>query len=92
MIVGQSVVIIAKVHAPHGFWNKASGIEFPLALAAGAVAIGLTGPGAVSVDGLDGMSLSETLRVALMLVGLIGGTIALAVPAAMAHSSVDSRT
>jgi putative oxidoreductase len=92
VLVGQCVVIIAKVHAPHGFWNKAGGIEFPLALGGGAVAIGLIGPGAVSIDGLDGMTLSDTLRVVLMLIGLIGGAIALAIPAGIGHSSVDSRT
>src|SRR4029077_3692905 len=31
MLIGQSVVIILKVHLPNGFWNKAGGIEFPLA-------------------------------------------------------------
>ena len=35
LLIGQSVVIILKVHLPNGFWNKAGGIEFPLALAAG---------------------------------------------------------
>lgn len=38
------------VHAPNGFMADKGGIEFVLALAAGALAVGFTGGGALAVD------------------------------------------
>lgn len=49
-LVGQGIVIIARVHWANGFWNSNGGYEFPLALLGGSVAIALTGPGAWSLD------------------------------------------
>jgi len=73
MLIGQSVVIILKVHLPNGFWNKAGGIEFPLVLAAGVlVALGV-GPGSLSADRLIGFGLVEPILWALLVVGLLGG-------------------
>jgi len=87
ILIGQAVVIILKAHLPRGFWNRDNGFEFPLALAAGAVAIGLTGPGAVSVDGLAGLSFGDDVRLGLVLVGIVGGAIALAASAAVTKPS-----
>lgn len=42
---------IALVHLPAGFFNP-SGIEFPLALLGGALALALSGPGDLSLDRL----------------------------------------
>ncbi|HEV7809494.1 MAG TPA: DoxX family protein [Candidatus Limnocylindrales bacterium] len=89
ILLAQSVVIIAKVHAPNGFWNKASGIEFPLALATGALAIGLTGPGGLSFDAVKGVTPSDTVRIVLALAGIIAGALALAVPTATPSGSND---
>ena len=72
-LIGQSVVIILKAHLPKGFWNKNGGIEFPLALAAGVLAILGIGPGAYSADGLIGFGLVEPLLWVLLAVGLGGG-------------------
>jgi putative oxidoreductase len=80
IIVGQSVVIIAKSHWANGFWNRANGFEFPLALFGGTVAIGLSGPGAISIDALAGVALSDAVRIALVVVGLVGGALTVAVP------------
>ena len=66
-------MIILKVHLPNGFWNKAGGIEFPLALAAGVlIALG-AGPGAYSIDRLIGFGLVEPILWVLLIVGLLGG-------------------
>jgi putative oxidoreductase len=80
VLIGQSVVIIGHVHWPNGFFNTKGGYEFPLVLAAGAAALVLTEAGAWSVDAAIGFSLDANLRVALVIVGVIGGLLALAVP------------
>jgi putative oxidoreductase len=80
VIIGQFVIIIVKSHRPRGFWNRDNGYEFPLALAAGVVAIALIGPGAASIDSVVGLTVSDTLRIVLIAVGLIGGFATLAVP------------
>jgi len=86
ILAAQSTVIIVKVHAPNGFWNKSSGIEFPLLLGIAALAIGLTGPGAVSFDAVEGFDLTDPVRIVLAMAGVVCGVIALAVPAAASSS------
>jgi putative oxidoreductase len=49
-LVGQGIVIIARVHWVNGFWSRDGGYEYPLALLGGSVAIALTGPGGWSLD------------------------------------------
>ena len=44
------LVAIATVHLKKGFWGTNGGFEFNLLIIAAAVAIGLAGPGAWSVD------------------------------------------
>lgn len=90
LILAQSVVIIAKVHAPNGFWNKQSGVEFPLALATGALAIGLTGPGAASIDAVSAVNPSDTVRIVVVIAGIVAGLIALAFPTPTATGSNDT--
>lgn len=51
-IMGSMFVAIVSVHLPKGFWNGKGGIEFPLSLWAAALALGLTGPGDLSLDHL----------------------------------------
>jgi putative oxidoreductase len=80
IITGQLIVIIGKSHWANGFWNRANGFEFPLALLGGTVAIGLSGPGAISLDALAGFALSEPIRIALIVVGIVGGLLTVAVP------------
>jgi putative oxidoreductase len=79
-LVGQSVVIILKSHLPRGFWNRDNGFEFPLSLAAGIVAIGLIGPGGVSLDAAFGLVPADGVRLGAIALGLLGGAAALAVP------------
>ena len=78
-LVGQSVVIVFSVHWPNGFWNSKGGWEFPTSLAAGAIAICLTGPGAMSLDGALGLAFAQPLRLGLVALGLLGGFAALTV-------------
>ena len=60
--VGAMCMAIAKVHWKNGFFNSKGGLEFPLALLAIAVAVGIAGPGAYSLDSLlFGLRLQEAL-------------------------------
>lgn len=49
MVVG-SMTVAASVKLPKGLWVQQDGMEYPLVLILGATAIGLTGPGAWSLD------------------------------------------
>jgi putative oxidoreductase len=89
VLTAQSVVIILKVHAPNGFWNKANGLEFPLALGVGAIVLGLTGPGVVSLDAVTGLSPSDAVRIAFVIAGLAAGVLTVALPTEAPSS--DSR-
>lgn len=79
-LVAQSVVIIGQVHLPNGFFNSKSGVEFPLALAVGAIAVVLIGAGAWSLDSAIGLGVASDLRATLVVVGIVAGLVALAVP------------
>ena len=79
-LIAQSIVIIAFVHWPKGFFNTKGGFEFPLALATSAVAIAIAGAGIYSADAALGLSYSADLDVALVALGIFGGLVAMAVP------------
>jgi putative oxidoreductase len=80
LLLGQSVVIIFKVHWAHGFFSGKGGFEFPLLLAVGALAVGVAGPGQVSLDHLIKLEPTSTVRAVLLVVGALGGLVSLAVP------------
>ena len=90
VLVAQTVVIIGKVHLPHGFFNSKSGIEFPLVLGVGAAAVGLAGPGAIGIDAALGLSVDPTIRALLLVAGVVVGLATLAVPGL--ESRLASRT
>jgi putative oxidoreductase len=79
-LIGQSVVIILKSHLPRGFWNRDNGFEFPLSLTAGILAIGLVGPGSVSLDAALGSVPADAVRLGAIALGLLGGALTLVVP------------
>jgi putative oxidoreductase len=79
-LIAQSVVIIGHVHWTNGFFNGKGGFEFPLVLLVGSAAIVLLGAGAWSLDAAFGFDLASTARWALVVVGIVGGLVALAVP------------
>jgi putative oxidoreductase len=91
LLIAQSVVIIFHAHWSKGFFNQGGGYEFPLSLAVGAVAIGLLGPGSMSVDGAAGIDWSATVRIGFVLVGLVAGAVGLAVPR-VATRAAERRT
>ncbi len=80
VLVAQSVVIIGQVHWQNGFFNTKGGYEFPLTLAVAAIALTLVEAGAWSIDAGLGFSLDPNILVALVVVGLAAGLVALAVP------------
>jgi putative oxidoreductase len=80
LLIAQTVVIIAKAHWSKGFFSTAGGFEFPLSLGLAALAIALIGPGAVSLDGLLDVAWAPEQGLALIVLGALGGGIALQVP------------
>jgi putative oxidoreductase len=76
-ILGAMSMAIFKSHWKNGFWNSKRGVEFPLQLLAASVAVGLAGPGSVSLDNVLRISLPYPqlflgLAVAALVVDAIG--------------------
>jgi putative oxidoreductase len=90
VLIAQSVVIIGHAHWGSGFLNRDGGYEFPLALAVGAAAVLLAGPGLVSVDGLVSFGLEPAALAALFVLGVAGGFAALIVPRLAQPGSQES--
>ncbi len=70
-IAASMVMAISKVHWPK-IWATEGGLEFPLVNLAVVTAVGITGPGAISLDGAFGTSLPSNLS-------LIGAVVVLVV-------------
>jgi putative oxidoreductase len=81
LVLSVMIVAALTVHAPHGLFAATNGIEVPLLYAAAAVALGLTGPGAYSLDAALGLGSVWTPAVvwSVLLVGVIGGLLNVAV-------------
>ena len=76
VVFGDMVVVTIVAHVPAGWWagggKQAAGVEFPIPLVAGALALALIGNGAWSIDGLLGLVYSNSFTLvwlALMVVG-----------------------
>src|SRR5579859_674936 len=94
-IFAAMFMAIFKSHWKNGFWNSKRGLEFPLALLAMGVAIGLMGPGSYSLDALFGITLPYPLLfLVLAAAGLVVDVVGLIIsrPAAVAPSEVKSGT
>ena len=74
-IIAVMLTAIAYVHAPKGLWNTAGGYEYPLVIIAAAFALGLTGPGAYSLDAILGFRLPEPITFIIGLVAVVLGLV-----------------
>jgi putative oxidoreductase len=80
VLIGQSVFIIIKAHLPKGFFSATGGIEFPLGLAAGLVAILGVGPGELAIDNaIRFPAFSDPFRLLLLAIGIAGGLVAISI-------------
>jgi putative oxidoreductase len=81
LMVSVMLVAAVSVHGPNGLFVMSNGIEVPLLYGAGAAALALTGPGALSLDALLGLSPVWTpgLKLAVLFTGILGGLANLAV-------------
>ena len=76
-----SVMLVATitVHLKNGFFAAGGGYEYNLVLAAAALSIAFTGPGALSIDALLGYSFAGTLwGVGSIVVAVVGAGVQLA--------------
>ena len=77
-VVAVMVVAAVSVHVKKGFFAQNGGYEYTLVLAAAALALAFTGPGAISLDQALGISWSgETWGLGALAAGLIGGAVPL---------------
>ena len=58
-VAADLTVVTIVAHVPKGFWVGNGGWEFPLPLAAGALAVALIGNGAYSLDRMLGLTYSD---------------------------------
>lgn len=92
---GAMFMAMSKSHWKNGFFNSKRGIEFTLAVLAIVTAIGLAGPGTISLDQLFGINLPYPLLfIILALVGLLVDIVGLVMtrpaPSAGASSGASS--
>lgn len=90
-IAASMLTAIAKVHWPK-IWNTENGIEFPLTNLAVAVAVGIAGPGAISLDAMSGTALPGWLATLGVIVVLAGWIIGLVTSGARPQQSTAAST
>ena len=86
LLFGDLIVVTIVAHWPQGFWAGGGkvGWEFPVPLAAGALAIALAGNGAWSLDRLFGLTYPDWLLPAWLVLSVAGALLALGVRAMQA--------
>jgi putative oxidoreductase len=72
LIVSVMIVAMATVHWPNGVFAQNNGIEVPLLYAVGAIAIGLIGNGAYSLDAVLGLTWSAQVVWTALALGVLG--------------------
>jgi putative oxidoreductase len=75
LVFGDLVIVTIVAHWPQGFWAGPEGrvgVEFPIPLAAGALAVALLGNGDWSLDAALGLSYPDWLMPAWLLLMLAG--------------------
>jgi putative oxidoreductase len=79
LVLAVMVVAIGSVHLPKGFFVSDGGAEYNLVIMAAVAALAFIGPGAYSLDAVEGLELSGWLAgVIAVAAGLVGGAGALA--------------
>ena len=79
LVLSVMFVAVMSVHIKNGFFAAGGGYEFNVVLAVAGLAVAFTGPGAISLDALTGLSLSGLVwGAAALVVGLAGGAFQLA--------------
>jgi putative oxidoreductase len=92
LIVADMIVAGVTVHWANGFWSMKGGIEFPLTLGASALAIGLVGFGAWSIDRAIGLSVPDWIIQGWSGLMILGVLLALTSRAAGAAESEGEST
>lgn len=90
LLITVMVVAIVTVHVPKGFFVTDGGYEYPLLISTVAAALAFAGPGAYSLDAVDGLQLAGWLPgVVAVVAGLVlaGGALATRRPAPVARQS-----
>ena len=72
LMLAPMIVAAVTVHW-HGLFAMTNGVELPLLYAAAAIALGLAGPGALSLDALLGIDTSLTINAAILTAAALGG-------------------
>ena len=85
VVFGDLVIVTLVAHVPQGFWagggKQLSGVEFPIPLTAGALAIALIGTGGWSLDAALGLSYPDWLLPAWLALMLAGDAVLLVIRA-----------
>lgn len=76
VLAAETIVMIKRVHLRAGFWNSQGGIEYPLTLGLGAMALYLAGAGAFSLDQALGLSYSLLVRITALALAILGAVAA----------------
>jgi putative oxidoreductase len=81
LMLSVMTVAAVSVHWHNGLFAMTNGIEVPVLYAAGAVAIALTGPGALSLDAAFGLAglWTQTITTGTLAAGLAVGLVNLAI-------------
>jgi len=90
LVIAVMVVAVGSVHLPKGFFVSDGGFEYNLMIVASSAALAFTGPGAYSLDAVDGLYASGWVAgIFTVLAGLVagGGALAARRPATVAPQS-----
>ena len=78
LMLAVMIVAAGSVHWSHGLFAQNNGIEVPLLYGAGAIALGLTGFGRLSLDAALGLTSTPLIASVVLVLGALGGFVNLA--------------